>query len=510
MSSTPSTGLSPLRRFIPGLSGLALPVLLLATGMEAAPLRGCPATHPFLAGAASRVITPVVEGGVPPPRIAGFDEGRDATGVHDDLYARALVLQAGKELVAIVALDLIGFFHDDVVRVREEIRARYPEARAGQILVASTHTHAGPDVIGLWTPAGRPLDSGYVDRVRSASADAVADAWRRRRPARLSFASARLPGLVRDTRLPHVVDDRALLMKVESADGRETIATLLVFPSHPESLGRHNTLVSSDYPWAARLALEEAFGGLGIFLSGAIGGLLTPLRVAVADPRTGEPFPERSFRDAEALGRETARAAIAAWRAGGEAPGSATDAGRAPESVGRGAIAVHSRQIRVPLENPRFVRGLAEGRIRPRALADDGTLTSEVAVVTIRGPDPHGPGGAGGAGGLGISPPLAQFACVPGEIYPELVIGGIQDPQDPGADFPGAAAERPLESLMTAPHKFVLGLCNDELGYIIPMSQWDEKPPFAYGRDRAQYGEINSAGPRVAPIVIDAFAGLLR
>lgn len=63
---------------------------------------------------------------------------------------------------------------------------------------------------------------------------------------------------------------------------------------------------------------------------------------------------------------------------------------------------------------------------------------------------------------------------------------------------------------MTAPHKFVLGLCNDELGYIIPMSQWDEKPPFAYGRERAQYGEINSAGPRVAPIVIDAFAGLLR
>ncbi len=39
--------------------------------LEAATLRGCPATHPFLAGAASRVITPVVEGGVPPPRIAG-------------------------------------------------------------------------------------------------------------------------------------------------------------------------------------------------------------------------------------------------------------------------------------------------------------------------------------------------------------------------------------------------------------------------------------------------------
>jgi hypothetical protein len=106
--------------------------------------------------------------------------------------------------------------------------------------------------------------------------------------------------------------------------------------------------------------------------------------------------------------------------------------------------------------------------------------------------------------------PIAQFACVPGELYPELAIGGIQSPQDPAADLQGAPPEPLLRPMMSATYRFVLGLCNDELGYIIPASQWDEAPPFAYGRDRPQYGEVNSAGPRTAPIVLQAFAELFR
>src|SRR5262245_47062284 len=73
---------------------------------------------PIRAGAASRVITPDLSS-PPSPRMAGFAQGRDATGVHDDLYARAIVLEVGETSIALVALDLIGFFHDDVVRIRQ-------------------------------------------------------------------------------------------------------------------------------------------------------------------------------------------------------------------------------------------------------------------------------------------------------------------------------------------------------------------------------------------------------
>jgi hypothetical protein len=97
---------------------------------------------------------------------------------------------------------------------------------------------------------------------------------------------------------------------------------------------------------------------------------------------------------------------------------------------------------------------------------------------------------------------------VPGELYPELSIGGVQDPQDPGADFQGAAVEPALKRRSDRP-LFVIGLAGDELGYLIPKSEWDSEPPYAYGRSRPQYGERNSCGPDTAGIIINSLLDLL-
>lgn len=446
---------------------------------------GAPA--PILAGAASRPITPDLDGDRP-VRVGGFTPGRDATGVHDELYARAIVLESGSQSLALVALDLIGLFYDDVVLIRQELGKRGVDVAS--VLVASTHTHAGPDVIGLWTPEDRSLDASYLATVRDAAADAVEEAWASRRPARLSFASGRMPDLLRDTRLPLAVDDLGLLLRIDTADGGETIATLVNFASHPESLGRQNSLISSDYAWATRRTMEEAYGGTALFFTGAVGGMMTPLGVQIDDPLTGSPAPQKSLRMAELLGENLADRLMAAWSDG---PVREEDG---PRFIDRAVLSIAQRPLRVPLDNPRFVAGLEQGRIRSRRLDRDGAIASEVAAVTI-----------GAAPGRG---PIAQFACVPGELYPELAIGGIQDPQDPAADLQGAPREPILREMMSARYRFVLGLCNDEIGYIIPAAQWDEAPPFAYGRDRPQYGEERSAGPRTAPIVLQAFSDLFR
>jgi hypothetical protein len=97
-----------------------------------------------------------------------------------------------------------------------------------------------------------------------------------------------------------------------------------------------------------------------------------------------------------------------------------------------------------------------------------------------------------------------HIACIPGEIYPELVYGKFQDPVDPGADFPEAALEPTVAGLMPGKKWLLLGLANDELGYIIPKRQWDKVAPYAYGRESGQYGEINSCGAEIAPILMSA------
>ena len=102
-----------------------------------------------------------------------------------------------------------------------------------------------------------------------------------------------------------------------------------------------------------------------------------------------------------------------------------------------------------------------------------------------------------------------EVAAIPGEIYPELVLGRVQDPVDPGADYPDAPAEPALYPQLRGRYRMLIGLANDEIGYIIPKRQWDEKPPYCYGRTKSQYGEINSLGPDAAPVLCGAFKALL-
>jgi hypothetical protein len=95
-------------------------------------------------------------------------------------------------------------------------------------------------------------------------------------------------------------------------------------------------------------------------------------------------------------------------------------------------------------------------------------------------------------------------ALLPGELYPELVRGEVEDPPQAGVDFPESPPEPSLTSILPNDSWMFIGLANDEIGYIIPRRQWDRSPPFAYGRSSPQYGEINSCSPDVAATVMHA------
>jgi hypothetical protein len=93
-----------------------------------------------------------------------------------------------------------------------------------------------------------------------------------------------------------------------------------------------------------------------------------------------------------------------------------------------------------------------------------------------------------------------SFVTVPGEIYPEIINGGWKRPRAAILDIEPVEVP-PVRELMPGKYKFVIGLANDEIGYIIPKSQWDVKAPFTYGRENAPYGEVNSLGPETAPVL---------
>jgi hypothetical protein len=486
-----------MRRTIPEnrclMPGVTLSFLLFAAWAGASAGPASAEATPLRAGFARRVITPALDR---PVYLAGFDHDRRATGVHDDLYARCLAVADRRLTLALCSLDVIGFFLPDTEKARALFAAKAPGAR---LVVASTHDHQGPDTLGLWGPSTMTsgVDPAYMEALRRAVADTAAEAVAALAPARVVFASGRTPGLIADGREPKVIDETIVAARFTGEDG-SPLGTLVDWSSHPEALGRHNTLITADYPYALVRAMEADPGGTCVFFSGSIGGLMSPLSVEVKDA-AGRPVPPHTFEHAEQIGTRAAAAAREALRA-------------APPPSPRGAdvaLEYRWRRVRVPLSNALFRIAFALGLLNRPLFTKDALDTGTKLVVHDGVPLPL-PAGEDLETEIGyVRLADAEILLVPGEIYPELVFGGIQDPQDPGADFPGAPREPPLMDLLHVRHRMVIGLANDELGYVIPRSEWDEKPPFAYGRKEAQYGEVNSVGDRVAPTLVEAFRSLL-
>jgi hypothetical protein len=97
--------------------------------------------------------------------MAGFDNDRRATGVHDDTWARGVVLESRGKKIALFVLDAIGYFNNEVQTIRTLVD---PGLGIDSINVTSTHVHEGPDTMGLW---GRDqlttgVDLGYLRRLR--------------------------------------------------------------------------------------------------------------------------------------------------------------------------------------------------------------------------------------------------------------------------------------------------------------------------------------------------------
>ncbi len=132
------------------------------------------------AGAATSNITPWL--GVTMP---GSFHPRYGEDVHDELLAKALVIDNGDVRIAMVTCDLIAIPEAIANAVKARIEERCgisPEC----VMVNATHTHSGAGVSNL---LGMGEDEGYTTWLPLKVADAVELAVKRMQPARAGFAS---------------------------------------------------------------------------------------------------------------------------------------------------------------------------------------------------------------------------------------------------------------------------------------------------------------------------------
>ncbi|MBI5525587.1 MAG: hypothetical protein HY897_04570 [Deltaproteobacteria bacterium] len=454
--------------------------------------------------------------------LAGFGASRPMQAVHDDIWARAAVFRHSSVTVAVVAVDLIGFFYSDVVKIRERLAA-HPEIGIDGLVVASTHSHAAVDPIGMWSmedPFSEfyaedenfylgSINNGFVDEVIGKVAAAVIEAARSMKPATLVAASARvgIDNLVTDIRDPFIIDDTLSVLHATSDTG-EPIATLVNWGGHAEAIDDLNNSLSSDYPHYLREALEnglpaagehpahEGLGEVAIFLQGASGGMISPLDAQIND-RAGNPMPGWGYEQARAAGENLAEKTYALLESAVQLDDT--------------TVSWASKAFRPPIENKYFGLLFGSGIIRTRPLYQiepppgvETTVGAETEVGLIR-----------------IGP--VTFQTIPGELFPELAVGGYQDPFPyshgrpiiaPENEFPPDLSKAPqgpyLRELMPGQFRFLVTLGQDELGYMVPAYDFvlSETDPYLEEAPGEHYEETRGIGRAVVDMIGDVYVEL--
>lgn len=418
--------------------------------------------------------------------IAGFHQARPAQGVHDDLWTRVMVINDGKSTIAVVSLDAIGFMQDDIIDIRQQVAE---EIQVDYIIINSTHDHEAPDLQGIWgeSPFKSGVDPEYMQYVKTQTVKAIVEAFQQQQPVILRFSKTDASHLVQDTRLPQVLDPAIRLMQAVSKETHQTIGTLVTWGNHPETLWSRNLLISSDFPHYFREGLEKGvylkdsllapgLGGISVFINGAIGGLMTThpnMSIPSLEGDTAYILP--TFDKIQAQGDQLALLSLKAL----------ADSTSVLE-IDKGSINLVAKSVIIPLYNTNF-RLAAFFGIIDRGFTGWLKIRTEIAAWSL------GP---------------ASFVSVPGEIYPEIVNGGIEAPF--GQDFNILPLEvPPIREKMPGTFKFIFGLSNDQIGYIIPKSEWDEESPHLYDAEDSPYGEVNSVGPETAPLLHTAILNAL-
>ena len=430
--------------------------------------------------------------------LAGFGaKGRRPTGVHDPLYARIVLLREGRKTVALVGLDLLGFYINDT----RALRAKWEKGDADRSLfVHATHTHSGPDTLGLWGPmVGRSgINPRYMARISARIEEALELLESQLKPVTASGGHGTLDprGLCRDLRDPQIIDPNLGVLRLKGSDGK-AVATIVNWSCHPEVIGRENMLITADYPGPLCARVEEKTGGQCLFFSGAIGGLMSP------------DTDVENFYETARIGTAVADAALALKTSPG----------------GRG-LSYRFEKARVPVENSRYLlflsaltaghtlhtadgKPLAAWRAWPLSLRhlllglsakDRPWIETEVSVLDV------GP---------------MRLLGMPAEVFPELAIGGYDGkytfgrplvaPGGPERDLPMAPKGPYLRDMIRAPVPMIVGLANDMVGYLVPEYDFKVRPSKSMlPRYPGHYEETNSVGPSATAILTEAAARLLK
>ncbi|MFX0098895.1 MAG: neutral/alkaline non-lysosomal ceramidase N-terminal domain-containing protein [Candidatus Hodarchaeota archaeon] len=210
-----------------------------------------------------------------------------AQGINDQLLANCAVIENENERVAIVSLDLVGILPETVQNMRELANTLTNGAiKKENILICCTHTHSGPDTIGIFYP-GQFLrfkpDTDYLKLLERFVAGGILGAYNNLQEVEMkagkdylndASSNRREGGLPPNPVSPRTIDPEVQLISFDV--NKETVGLVVNFAAHATSFSTSSRMhMSADYVGALREEIKAKLGKkvVVVYLNGACGDI---------------------------------------------------------------------------------------------------------------------------------------------------------------------------------------------------------------------------------------------
>jgi len=219
----------------------------------------------------------------PPPEmkvaLGGYGErmSKPAVGVHDRVWAKALVLAQGDRKFALVTADVLGF----PPRFKDAVMARLAGEgwRADQVLLLASHTHTSFDLMALHPgnkfniPQIGIFQKALFERVADALATVIREANQKLTLVVAGSTTVSVPDRNRNRRGGLTAHDTDLTVTRVDTRAGQPLAVLVNWTAHPTFMDAQDMLFSGDWPGHLQRTVEALVGqgAVTMFYNGAEG-----------------------------------------------------------------------------------------------------------------------------------------------------------------------------------------------------------------------------------------------
>jgi len=269
------------------------------------------------AGVARVDLTPPLEFNSP---LGGYGErlSRRAEGIHDRIFAKALVVSDGKQKFVLITADMLGFPPPIKPALLERLSGGWT---ADQMMLLPSHSHTSIEMNAINPPNTFQIPQIGIHNPRvyefvlDRLTQLVKDAEKQLVPVSVGTSSVQIEGWNRNRRNGPVTDKELTITRVDTTAGKP-LAVLVNFTAHPTFMNGEDMLFSGDWPGHMQRTIESLVGEgvTAMYYNGAQGDQAPQGRGDAGSSR---------WERAERYGRDLGIVAWKQWQETKTAPGAA-------------------------------------------------------------------------------------------------------------------------------------------------------------------------------------------